>query len=134
MIKAYTVNHDAKLVDAGVTIGLEEIWAGIFGKLWRDLDIVSMPLRVQMTVCGVYENNRMISIDVAQPVAGQGESASGALIPTAIQLLHFLPGIRYIPQANLEHFRVIETNHNILQGVADPKAWFDAEKQALLNE
>ncbi|KAG0136204.1 hypothetical protein HOY82DRAFT_625859 [Tuber indicum] len=40
----------------------------------------------------------------------------------------------YIPKPNPEAFRITKTNHNILQGVADPEARFDAEKQTLLNE
>ncbi|KAG0136207.1 hypothetical protein HOY82DRAFT_625882 [Tuber indicum] len=40
----------------------------------------------------------------------------------------------YIPKPNPEAFRITKTNHNILQGVADPEARFDAAKQALLGE
>ncbi|KAG0136198.1 hypothetical protein HOY82DRAFT_625844 [Tuber indicum] len=40
----------------------------------------------------------------------------------------------YIPKPNPEAFRITKTNHNILQGVADPEARFGLEKQALLNE
>ncbi|KAG0636842.1 trehalose synthase [Tuber brumale] len=40
----------------------------------------------------------------------------------------------YIPKPDLEVFRITKTNHNILQGVADPEARFDGEKQALLNK
>ena len=41
---------------------------------------------------------------------------------------------RYIPKPNPEAFRITKTNHNILQGVADPEARFDEDKQNLLNE
>ncbi|KAG0130319.1 trehalose phosphorylase [Tuber indicum] len=40
----------------------------------------------------------------------------------------------YIPEADAEAFRVTKTNHNILQGVANPEVRFDDEKQALLND
>ncbi|KAG0136195.1 putative trehalose synthase [Tuber indicum] len=40
----------------------------------------------------------------------------------------------YIPKPNAEVFRITKTNHNILQGVADPEARFDREQQALLDE
>ncbi|RPB05302.1 UDP-Glycosyltransferase/glycogen phosphorylase [Choiromyces venosus 120613-1] len=40
----------------------------------------------------------------------------------------------YIPKPNPKAFRITKTNHNILQGVAEPGARFDEEKQALLNE
>ncbi|KAG0136209.1 hypothetical protein HOY82DRAFT_625891 [Tuber indicum] len=39
----------------------------------------------------------------------------------------------YIPRPNAEVFRITKTNHNILQGVADPEARFNREQQALLN-
>lgn len=40
----------------------------------------------------------------------------------------------YIPKPNPKAFRITKTNHNILQGVADPEARFDEDKQNLLNE
>ncbi|KAG0636841.1 trehalose synthase [Tuber brumale] len=40
----------------------------------------------------------------------------------------------YIPKPDPEVFRITKTNHNILQGVADPGARFDGEKQTLLNK
>ncbi|KAG0635557.1 clock-controlled-9 protein [Tuber brumale] len=42
--------------------------------------------------------------------------------------------LKYIPEADLEAFRITKTNHNILQGVADPEARFGAEGQAILDK
>ncbi|KAG0641031.1 trehalose phosphorylase [Tuber brumale] len=40
----------------------------------------------------------------------------------------------YIPQADPEAFRITKTNHNILQGVADPEERFGPERQAILDK
>ncbi|KAG0635574.1 hypothetical protein HOY80DRAFT_1093031 [Tuber brumale] len=40
----------------------------------------------------------------------------------------------YIPEPNLEAFRITKTNYNILQGVAHPEAIFGAERQAILDK
>ncbi|KAG0635586.1 trehalose synthase [Tuber brumale] len=40
----------------------------------------------------------------------------------------------YIPEHDSEAFTIAKTNHNILQGVADPEATFGAEGQAILDK
>ncbi|KAG0641033.1 trehalose phosphorylase [Tuber brumale] len=40
----------------------------------------------------------------------------------------------YIPEADPEAFRVTKTNHNILQGVADPEARFSEDRQVVLDK
>ncbi|KAG0134982.1 hypothetical protein HOY82DRAFT_601653 [Tuber indicum] len=40
----------------------------------------------------------------------------------------------YIPQADVEASLITETNHNILQGVANSEVRFVADKHALLNK
>ncbi|KAL7273968.1 hypothetical protein RUND412_003149 [Rhizina undulata] len=40
----------------------------------------------------------------------------------------------YVPKPNPKVFRITKTNHNILQGVADPKARFDEDKQSQLTD
>ncbi|KAG0635580.1 glycosyltransferase family 4 protein [Tuber brumale] len=40
----------------------------------------------------------------------------------------------YIPEPNPEASRITKTNHNILQGVADPEARFDKRSQDILDE
>ncbi|KAG0641030.1 hypothetical protein HOY80DRAFT_1114646 [Tuber brumale] len=39
----------------------------------------------------------------------------------------------YIPEPKSEAFTITKTNHNILQGVADPEAGFDGERQDILH-
>ncbi|KAG0634907.1 hypothetical protein HOY80DRAFT_911508 [Tuber brumale] len=221
-IGGYSVEHHAKFVGAGVTLGLEEICPGICAYLWRKLDIVCMTLKVQTTAFGAFENTGSIPIDVDE----QADSAArkcvmyfgpnhnpaltiafrNQVMPDAQGAIKLVEGLReyentvhkgtwntvlkyacelrgykdgqtegdpqrpptkiaffsatpqgggvalmrhalvrfcsqlgvmldwYIPKPNPKAFRITKTNHNILQGVADPEARFDKEKQVLLNE
>ncbi|PWW74165.1 Glycosyltransferase Family 4 protein [Tuber magnatum] len=218
----YSIQHQAKFVGAGVTLGLEEICPGISAYLWHKLDIVCVRLRVHTTAFGAFEDTGSIPIDVdeqadsaarkcvmyfgpnhnpALAIAFRNQvmpDAQGAIRlvenlseyeatvhrgtwntvlnyayelkgykdgqtegdpqcpPTRIAFFSATPqgggvalmrhalvrfcselGVKlnwYIPKPNPKAFRITKTNHNILQGVADPEARFDEAKQTLLNE
>ena len=64
----YSVQYNAKFVGAGVTLDLEKLCPGICACLWRELDVVSMALKVQTEACGAFEDAGRIPVDVDEQV------------------------------------------------------------------
>ncbi|KAG0635577.1 hypothetical protein HOY80DRAFT_1093035 [Tuber brumale] len=130
-IVAYSTSNSARFVGAGVTLGLEEICPGICAHLWRKLDIVCMLLKAQTTP----SDTRHMEI---LPLILTSRRILQHVIPDAERAIRLVEDLReykdtvhestwntvlkYIPEADLEAFRITKTNHNILQGVADPEA------------
>ncbi|KAG0638084.1 hypothetical protein HOY80DRAFT_1080362 [Tuber brumale] len=69
----------------------------------------------------------------ATPQGGGAALVRHALVPFCSQLGADMSWSVYIPEACLEAFRMTKTNHNSLQGVADPEEAFSAEGQAILD-
>lgn len=71
-IMLYSLQHSAKFVGAGVTLGLEKICPGICACLWRELDVVGVILKVQTETLGAFEDTGTITVDVDE----QADSAA----------------------------------------------------------
>jgi len=71
-LRDYSIQHRAKFVSAGVTLGLENISPGICAALWLDLDAITIVLNVQTSAIGEFKDTRTNTVDVDE----QAESAA----------------------------------------------------------
>ncbi|KAG0130322.1 hypothetical protein HOY82DRAFT_609549 [Tuber indicum] len=142
-LETYSSSKNSKFVGAGIILSHEGISTGICAHNWRKLDVFCMLLKMQTTPsddCG----------DTFIDFAKQAVSAAREVIPGAEGAIQTVEGVgeykntvhkpswnigvKYIPEADAEVFRITKPNHNILQGVARPEVRFDSWNQTLLNK
>ncbi|KAG0130321.1 trehalose synthase [Tuber indicum] len=162
-IVALSKSLGARFVAASVELVLEEMCPGLSTHIWRRLDVVCVLSKEQARVAGACDDPDIYLGEKADSAAQECVSCfspdynpartfgfRNQVMPDAEMVIKLVDGMRdyegtfhkhtsttvlkYIPEPDAEAFRITQTNHNLLQGVANPEVRFDAEKQASINE